>query len=130
MVVIDRLRPRPIPILGRNRFYLSTPKNISRGRYRLIPTTTDYNSGSLSVLSLPLKYRSWSLSVGYDPDRFQFWVVIDSQYLRIPVVAIIDRLRPRLIPILGRNRSITTTTDYDPVYNYKSITTQTDYDPG
>ena len=129
MVVIGRLRPRPIPILGRNWFYLSTHRHIGRGRHRPIPTTTDSNSGSLSILSLPPKYWSWSISVSYDPNRFQFWIVIQSlSTCNILVVVVIDRLRPRSIPILGRNWSIMTTTDYDPVYNYKSITIQTDND--
>ena len=44
--VIGRLHPRPIPILGRNSFYLSPPRNIGHGRYRPVPTTANFNSGS------------------------------------------------------------------------------------
>ena len=74
MVVIGRLLPRPIPILVRNRFYLSTPRNIGRGRYQLIPATTNSNSGSLSILSLPRNigrgcYRSVMTQTDFNSDR-------------------------------------------------------------
>ena len=41
----DRLRPQPIPIMSRYRFYLY-PRNIGRGRYRSITTQADSNSRS------------------------------------------------------------------------------------
>ncbi len=121
MVVIGRLRPRPILILGHNRFYLSTPRNIGPGRYLLIPTTTDSNSGSLSILSLPQnigcgRYRLVTIQTDFNSGSNS-----TLSTCKISVVVVINRLRPRSIPILGRNRSITTTTDYDPVYNYYDL---------
>ncbi len=81
VVVIGGLRPRPIPILGRNRFYLSV----------------------LEILSLPLEISVVVVIDQFRPQlipflgRYRFYF-----YPEILVMVVIGRLRPRPIQILGR----------------------------
>ena len=104
VVIIDCLRPRPIP--------------------------TDTYSESLSILSLAPKHWSWSLSTGYDPghadsNKNGIWVDIDHNqvYHYKLITTQIDYDQESFWVATD----YTTTTDYNPVYNSRPITTQIDY---
>ena len=78
VVVIDRLRLQLWVVIDFISLTLeiSVVVVINRFRPQLIPILGCYRSISTPILSVEV------LMVGYDPDRFQFWVIIDSQYLQ------------------------------------------------